>query len=134
MYEYLVPSWERFQPDYEKGEVALHPYPSVNLTGNRRLEPTIDRSPKLYIGGKQTRSDSGYSFTVEDADGNHISETGLGNRKTSECRRGCRQSGKLVSHHRAPARADSLLSRRKSLGSRSRIFESTRFADRNQPR
>jgi aldehyde dehydrogenase (NAD+) len=81
MYEYLVPSWERFQPDYEKQEVALRPYPSIYSTGNRLPEPLIDRSPKLYIDGKQTRSDSGYSFTVEDADGNHISETGLGNRK-----------------------------------------------------
>ena len=27
----------------------------------------IDRTPKLYIGGKQTRPDSGYSITVLDA-------------------------------------------------------------------
>ena len=69
MYEYLVPSWERFQPDYEKQEVALRPYPSIYSTGNRLPEPLIDRSPKLYIDGKQTRSDSGYSFTVEDPTG-----------------------------------------------------------------
>ncbi len=81
MYEYLVPSWERFQPDYEKSEVTLCPFPLVNSANNTRTEPLIDRSPKLYIGGKQTRSDSGYSFTVEDSNGHYVSETGLGNRK-----------------------------------------------------
>ena len=66
---------------YEKSEVALRPYPCSQFQNNARIEPLIDRSPKLYIGGKQTRSDSGYSFTVEDSDGRYISETGLGNRK-----------------------------------------------------
>jgi aldehyde dehydrogenase (NAD+) len=81
MYEYLVPTWERFLPDYEKSEVTLRPYPMGNSASHARIEPLIDRSPKLYIGGKQTRPDSGYSFTVEDSDGRYISETGLGNRK-----------------------------------------------------
>ncbi len=81
MYEYLVPTWEVFLPNYEKGEVALRPYPAANSKHTERIEPLIDRSPKLYIGGKQTRSDSGYSYTVEDSDGRYISEIGLGNRK-----------------------------------------------------
>ena len=81
MYEYLVPTWEVFLPNYEKGEVALRPYPTANSKPTERIETLIDRSPKLYIGGKQTRSDSGYSYTVEDSDGRYISEIGLGNRK-----------------------------------------------------
>jgi aldehyde dehydrogenase (NAD+) len=81
MYEYLVPTWERFLPTYEKSEVALRPYPFLNSESSAGIEPLVDRSPKLYIGGKQTRSDSGYSFTVEDSEGHHVSETGLGNRK-----------------------------------------------------
>jgi aldehyde dehydrogenase (NAD+) len=81
MYEYLTPAWERFQPLYDNSEVTLRPYPLENTTNKKRKEPLIDRSPKLYIGGKQTRSDSGYSFTLEDAGGHYISETGLGNRK-----------------------------------------------------
>jgi aldehyde dehydrogenase (NAD+) len=85
MYEYLIPTWEMFLPDYDAGEAALRPYPSINSKNNSkktaRMEPLIDRSPKLYIGGKQMRSDSGYSFTVEDSDRRYISETGLGNRK-----------------------------------------------------
>jgi aldehyde dehydrogenase (NAD+) len=43
--------------------------------------PPIDRTPKLYIGGKQTRPDSGYSLAVLDAAGGRIGEVGQGNRK-----------------------------------------------------
>jgi aldehyde dehydrogenase (NAD+) len=43
--------------------------------------PLIDRTPKLYIGGKQARPDSGYSLPVLDAAGNRIGEVGHGNRK-----------------------------------------------------
>ena len=43
--------------------------------------PGLDRTAKLYIGGKQTRPDSGYSFTVRGADGAPLGQAGLGNRK-----------------------------------------------------
>ena len=43
--------------------------------------PPIDRTPKLYIGGKQVRPDSGYSLPVFDASGQRIGEVGQGNRK-----------------------------------------------------
>ncbi len=43
--------------------------------------PSIDRTPKLYIGGKQVRPDSGYSLPVLDAAGRRIGEVGHGNRK-----------------------------------------------------
>jgi len=43
--------------------------------------PDIDRTPKLYIGGKQVRPDSGYSLPVLDASGRTIGEVGQGNRK-----------------------------------------------------
>ena len=51
--------------------------PPVRLTAL----PPIDRSPKLYIGGKQVRPDSGYSLPVLDAAGERIGEVGHGNRK-----------------------------------------------------
>jgi aldehyde dehydrogenase (NAD+) len=35
----------------------------------------------LYIGGKQTRPDSGYSVEVRAADGRLLGEAPLGNRK-----------------------------------------------------
>jgi aldehyde dehydrogenase (NAD+) len=47
----------------------------------RSAVPPIDRSPKLYIGGKQVRPDSGYSLPVRDAAGERIGEVGHGNRK-----------------------------------------------------
>jgi aldehyde dehydrogenase (NAD+) len=43
--------------------------------------PSIDRTPKLYIAGKQTRPDSGYSLPVLDRSGQRIGEVGHGNRK-----------------------------------------------------
>ncbi len=43
--------------------------------------PPIDRTPKLYIGGKQVRPDSGYSLPVLDAEGRRVGEVGHGNRK-----------------------------------------------------
>jgi aldehyde dehydrogenase (NAD+) len=41
----------------------------------------IDRTPKLYIGGKQVRPDGGYSLTVLDWRGARVAEIGAGNRK-----------------------------------------------------
>jgi aldehyde dehydrogenase (NAD+) len=42
---------------------------------------SIDRTPKLFIGGKQARPDSGYSIDVLSADGTLLGEVGEGNRK-----------------------------------------------------
>ncbi len=41
----------------------------------------IDRTVKLYIGGKQARPDSGYSMEVRDPQGKLLGEAPLGNRK-----------------------------------------------------
>jgi aldehyde dehydrogenase (NAD+) len=43
--------------------------------------PAVDRTPKLYIGGKQARPDSGYSRRITGAGGEAIGEVGEGNRK-----------------------------------------------------
>jgi len=43
--------------------------------------PALDRTPKLYIGGKQARPDSGYSRRVRSAEGRTLGEVGEGNRK-----------------------------------------------------
>ena len=43
--------------------------------------PAIDRTPKLYIGGKQARPDSGYTLPVVGSNGTRIGEVGHGNRK-----------------------------------------------------
>jgi len=54
---------------------------SAGPSVRRSAVPPIDRSPKLYIGGKQVRPDSGYSLPVLDAAGERIGEVGHGNRK-----------------------------------------------------
>jgi len=46
-----------------------------------RTYPPIDRTPKMFIGGKQVRPDSGYSRTVLAPDGRVVGEVGAGNRK-----------------------------------------------------
>jgi aldehyde dehydrogenase (NAD+) len=43
--------------------------------------PPIDRTPKMYIGGKQARPDSGYSRFVYGTNGHILGEVGDGNRK-----------------------------------------------------
>jgi aldehyde dehydrogenase (NAD+) len=44
-------------------------------------EPSIDRSPKMYIGGKQVRPDQTYARLVYAPDGRLLGEVGEGNRK-----------------------------------------------------
>jgi aldehyde dehydrogenase (NAD+) len=43
--------------------------------------PAIDRTPKLFIGGKQARPDQGYSRAVLSPKGKVVGEVGEGNRK-----------------------------------------------------
>jgi aldehyde dehydrogenase (NAD+) len=50
-------------------------------TDSREQLPPIDRTPKLYVGGKQARPDSGYTRAVYSASGRVVGEVGEGNRK-----------------------------------------------------
>ena len=43
--------------------------------------PLVDRTAKMYIGGKQARPDSGYSMRITSHDGRLLGEVGEGNRK-----------------------------------------------------
>jgi aldehyde dehydrogenase (NAD+) len=58
-------------PDYARGTAAA-------VTDGR---PAIDRSPKMYIGGKQVRPDQGYSRLIYGPGGRLVGEVGEGNRK-----------------------------------------------------
>jgi aldehyde dehydrogenase (NAD+) len=68
-------------------------------------DPAIDRTVKLYIGGKQARPDSGYSIEVRAADGRLLGEAPLGNRKdirnAVEAARKAESWGKATAHNRA---------------------------------
>ena len=67
--------------------------------------PAIDRTVKLYIGGKQVRPDSGYSMEVKSSDGRLLGEASLGNRKdirnAVEAARKAEAWGKSPAHNRA---------------------------------
>lgn len=80
MLEYLRPSWEKGLPRY-KPEDVVSPAPLERVAEVGLDLPPIDRTPKLYIGGKQARPDLGYSVPVYDARGQLAGEVGEGNRK-----------------------------------------------------
>ncbi len=67
--------------------------------------PAIDRTVKLYIGGKQARPDSGYSMEVRTPDGRLLGEAPLGNRKdirnAVEAARKATSWAKATAHNRA---------------------------------
>jgi aldehyde dehydrogenase (NAD+) len=65
----IVPVRTPFMASIEVGEDAIN--------GVR----TLDRTPKLFIGGKQVRPDGNYSRAVYGADGVAIGQVGDGNRK-----------------------------------------------------
>jgi aldehyde dehydrogenase (NAD+) len=81
MYEYLRPTWEQNLADAEDAGFQPRAEPALDQEPNNAGKATIDRTPKLYIGGKQARPDSGYSYPVLDPAGKHRGEAGLGNRK-----------------------------------------------------
>jgi aldehyde dehydrogenase (NAD+) len=74
--EYLEPSWFKSAPQLSAS--ARKPEAS---TDGQPADGAIDRTVKLYIGGKQARPDSGYSFEVRGQRGQLLGEAPLGNRK-----------------------------------------------------
>ena len=63
-------------------QIYQAPTSGARATFNSNLgSPEIDRTRKLYIGGKQVRPDSGYSRLVSGPDGSILGEVGEGNRK-----------------------------------------------------
>jgi aldehyde dehydrogenase (NAD+) len=77
--EYLEPAWFKNAPMLPAEKPA--PPESEDDAGSSSDMPAIDRTVKLYIGGKQARPDSGYSMEVRAADGSLLGEAPLGNRK-----------------------------------------------------
>ena len=100
--EYLEPAWFKRAPHLPAKPSAPHRH-SPQITDN--AEQPIDRTVKLYIGGKQVRPDSGYSLEVRSADGRLLGEVPLGNRKdirnAVEAARKADGWGKATAHNRA---------------------------------
>ncbi|MBU8882812.1 aldehyde dehydrogenase family protein [Kaistella sp. DKR-2] len=78
LYEYMKPRIEdqfTSQPNVPKSE----PSNDVKKASNTLAE--IDRTTKMYIGGKQARPDGGYSTEIKNAYGEYIGEVSEGGRK-----------------------------------------------------
>ncbi|HZU68205.1 MAG TPA: aldehyde dehydrogenase family protein [Ktedonobacteraceae bacterium] len=103
LYEYVRPKWE------SSSSISNHEFPiaveSSSSNGSRQIVdedneeprreeievdagngyhpvmPSIDRTPKMFIGGKQVRPDSGYSRDVFNPEGQMVGQVGEGNRK-----------------------------------------------------
>ena len=79
MLEYLTPKWLHTLPAARSA--ANRAENADNRDGVEQAGSPIDRTVKQYIGGKQARPDSGYSFPVYGAEGQLLGEAPLGNRK-----------------------------------------------------
>ena len=77
MLEYLVPAWTP-RPPATDDAVAISAAPALHPA---HADATLDRTAKQFIGGRQMRPDSGYSYSVLDAQGDSVGHAGLGNRK-----------------------------------------------------
>jgi aldehyde dehydrogenase (NAD+) len=100
--EYLQPSWFKNAPTLRAPHTPVAPRPEE---AQETATPAIDRTVKLYIGGKQTRPDSGYSTEVRSVDGCLLGEASLGNRKdirnAVEAARKAEAWAKATAHNRA---------------------------------
>lgn len=112
LWEYVIPRWQRekapasrangvasCKTDVPAREFAAPP------PGFQVGPPPIDRTAKLYIGGKQVRPDSGYSLVIRNPQGQVIGEVGEGNRKdirnAVEAARAASGWGRMSGHDRA---------------------------------
>ncbi len=89
LFEYVKPRWHLDKPNKSrtkslpKAERKSIPATGLSLksNGGSHGTPDLDRTPKLYIGGKQTRPDQGYVLPVVDPKNHLLGHVGHGNRK-----------------------------------------------------
>ena len=98
--EYLEPAWFRNAPIQKNSEPTR-----IETVEVANPASGIDRTVKLYIGGKQARPDSGYSIPVYGKNRELLGEAPLGNRKdirnAVEAARKAETWGKTTAHNRA---------------------------------
>jgi aldehyde dehydrogenase (NAD+) len=78
LWEYVKPKWEE---QFSETPPPLASVPAGPAKTSPFSTPSIDRTAKMYIGGKQARPDGGYSTEIYDPQGQLIGEVGAGNRK-----------------------------------------------------
>jgi len=123
--EYIDPTWFKNAPALKVPKAAAQ----RSLEASDSVVPAIDRTVKLYIGGKQARPDSGYSMEVRAADGRLLGEAPLGNRKdirnAVEAARQASGWAKSTAHNRAQVLyyvAENLSQRREDIARRLAAF------------
>ena len=124
IYEYLkLKAWAARMPKAVQ-RVAIEAEVKPNFD-----EPSVDRTAKLFIGGKQARPDGNYSRTILSPSGKIVGEVGEGNRKDIRnavaAARAAEGWSKATAHNRAQilyymaenlsARADEFASRIKAM-------------------
>jgi aldehyde dehydrogenase (NAD+) len=124
IYEYLkLKAWAARKPKAVQ-RVAIEAEVKPNFD-----EPSVDRTAKLFIGGKQARPDGNYSRTILSPSGKIVGEVGEGNRKDIRnavaAARAAEGWSKATAHNRAQilyymaenlsARADEFASRIKAM-------------------
>ena len=101
MFAYLKPTFAKKLAKFPRAAAAADPVPAAVAPAGSG----IDRTPKMYIGGKQSRPDSGYSRPVYAPDGALAGEVGDGNRKdireAVEAARKAEAWSKATAHNRA---------------------------------
>jgi len=85
MWEYLKADWEKANAERGTRNVTAEsdvpvPRSDFRVPSSGALPP-IDRTYKLFIGGKQARPDQGYSRKIVGPDGRTLGEVAEGNRK-----------------------------------------------------
>jgi len=86
LYEYVKPAWESNEPEDVAPSDGHQPDATPQEAADEEVQvdgwlPAIDRTPKLFIGGKQARPDSGYSRGIYGPHKRLIGYVGEGNRK-----------------------------------------------------
>jgi aldehyde dehydrogenase (NAD+) len=145
MLEYLTPKWLHALPAAPEKAVKIEvpdedesrnetsggsetPATAGQETGGTLLGSAgwgIDRTVKQYIGGKQARPDSGYSFPVYGREGQLLGEAPLGNRKdirnAVEAARNATGWARTSAHNRAQVLyyvAENIIQRRDEIAGR----------------
>ncbi len=127
MLEYLTPKWLHVLPAAPETAVPINTSDEDESqeTTNPLITSSIDRTVKQYIGGKQSRPDSGYSFPVYGRDGELLGEAPLGNRKdirnAVEAARNASGWARTSAHNRAQVVyyiAENLIQRRDEIAQR----------------
>lgn len=78
LYEYVK---AKVEEEFTAKPIIPKTVKNSGLKKSKNILEDIDRTSKMYIGGKQARPDGGYSLEIKNAFGEYIGEVSEGNRK-----------------------------------------------------